>query len=237
MDENKSIQKIDKIVLPAVTPDEAKSVMKKYSELKEAIAEESDKQEIQTREGPKLFYKKSYWRKLALAFNLTTEIVQETSETVIFKDTKNNEIKNMVYHFLVKAIATNGRSAIGTGSCDMFEKSNYANTIHNVRSTAETRAVNRAISNLVGGGEVSAEEMQSDSSVANVEGKKPASTPIDAGDLFCSKCNKPIKQNVAEYSSVKFGRFLCFNCQKVEQKNSPQSTKEANEQYNVEDAI
>ena len=33
------------------------------------------------------------------------------------------------------------------------------NSIHNVRTTAETRAWNRAVSNLVGGGEVSAEEV------------------------------------------------------------------------------
>jgi hypothetical protein len=33
------------------------------------------------------------------------------------------------------------------------------NTLHNTRSTAETRAFNRAVSNLVGGGEVSAEEV------------------------------------------------------------------------------
>ncbi|GIW70273.1 MAG: hypothetical protein KatS3mg101_1020 [Patescibacteria group bacterium] len=84
--------------------------------------------------------------------------------------------KTFVWHFTCRAIAPNGRSAIGVGSCDAFEKAfkkngEYVdkfgrpanpNSIHNIRATAETRAFNRAVSNLVGGGEVSAEEVSAD---------------------------------------------------------------------------
>lgn len=136
----------DNILLPAVTGKQAIEAWKQYQELKKAILEKSDIQTIQGKE----FLKKSYWRKVATFFNLTTEVVQESHEEV------GNTI---MWHFVVKAVASNGRYAIGAGSCDMYEKG-HKNTLHNIRAMAETRATNRAISNLVGGGEVTAEEME-----------------------------------------------------------------------------
>jgi hypothetical protein len=152
----------DSIVMPAVDGKQAIEAWKQYDELKQSIVTDKDVQVIQ---GNK-FLKKSYWRKVATFFNLTTEIVEESKEQVG---------KTLVWHFTVKAVAPNGRSAIGVGSCDIYEKAIYTpdgyvtnkgskatpNTLHNTRSTAETRATNRAISNLVGGGEVSAEEVVS----------------------------------------------------------------------------
>ncbi|MFX1499369.1 MAG: hypothetical protein ACFFDH_00230 [Promethearchaeota archaeon] len=150
------------IVMPQVTPTEALKAWKSYQELKDKIATEDDIQEVR---GEK-FYKKSYWRKLATFFNLVVDVVDEKHEKL--GDT-------YVWHFICKATAPNGRSAIGTGSCDIFEKAIKVNgkyvykksgelarpdTLHNIRSTAETRAFNRAVSNLVGGGEVSKEEME-----------------------------------------------------------------------------
>lgn len=168
------------IVMPAVNPQQAMEAWKVYQDLKSAIVDkEVDVQKI----GDRDFLKKSYWRKVATFFNLTMEVVKEKNEKLG---------KTFVWHFTVKAIAPNGRYAIGVGSCDAFEKAvlkdgkylakgkvtkwgkNKAgkffpeewewvdavpNSIHNIRSTAETRAYNRAISNLVGGGEVSAEEV------------------------------------------------------------------------------
>ncbi len=120
-------------------------------------------EDYQIIEGKK-FRKKSGWRKIATFFNLSIEIVEEKYEKIG---------RTIVWHFTIKAIASNGRSAIGTGSCDAFERATLVNgqyldkyskiakpnSIHNIRSTAETRATNRAISNLVGGGEVSYEEV------------------------------------------------------------------------------
>lgn len=155
----------DLIVMPAVTPEEAKLAMQKYQDLVAAICTKDDYQKI---EG-KNFRKKSGWRKIATAFNLSTEVVEERSEQIG---------KTFVWHFTVKATAPNGRYTVGVGSCDAFEKAKLAdgkyqrydkwakryveatpNSVHNIRSTAETRAVNRAISDLVGAGEVSAEEI------------------------------------------------------------------------------
>lgn len=138
------------IVKPAVTAQEAKEAWKSYQELKKAILDESeDIQIIQSRK----FLKKSYWKKLATFFNLSIEVVEER---VVETPTKN-----VIFHFICKAIAPNGRYAIGAGSSDLLEKG-YRNTFHNTRATAETRASNRAVSNLVGGGEVSAEEIDLD---------------------------------------------------------------------------
>lgn len=148
------------IVMPEVNGSQALEVWKAYQELKTKIVEKSDIQVIQGRE----FLKKSYWRKVATFFSLTIDVVSESHEQLG---------RTIVWHFTVKATAQNGRSSIGTGSCDAYEKATLRdgqyvdkygkpalpNSLHNIRSTAETRATNRAISNLVGGGEVSADEI------------------------------------------------------------------------------
>jgi len=154
------------IVMPAVTPAEAQEAWKAYEALKSSIVDR--KTDIQVIQG-KEFLKKSYWRKVATFFNLTVEVVNETHEQIG---------KTVVWHFTCKAVAPNGRSSVGVGSCDAYEKAikgedgvyrdrwnklAVANSLHNIRSTVETRAFNRAVSNLVGGGEVSADEVASPS--------------------------------------------------------------------------
>ena len=186
------------IVMPAVSVEDAVKAWDQYQQLKKSIVDkEIDVQLIDGKE----FLKKSYWRKVATFFNLTTEVIEERQEQVG---------KTLVWHFTIKAIAPNGRFAIGTGSCDAYEKAqimqgeymNYnkwkkewfpakPNSIHNIRTTAETRATNRAISNLLGGGEVSAEEINS----TNYEEKqeqvemKTAGEVLDASNAKCPECN------------------------------------------------
>jgi hypothetical protein len=98
----------------------------------------------------KNFRKKNYWRAIATAFNLTVTIVRE--ERIEAGD-------DWGWLVVYNAAAKNGRSADGDGSCFASEKSGASATVHNVRSHAHTRAYNRAVSNIVGFGEVSAEEM------------------------------------------------------------------------------
>lgn len=160
------------VVMPAVTPKQALEVWKEYQVLKNEIATPDDVQII----GDKKFYKKSYWRKIATFFNLSVEIIEEKIEPI--GDT------NLVYHFTQKVTAPNGRYAYGTGSCDRLEKGRM-NTIHNTRTTAETRAFNRAVSNLVGGGEVSAEEMTDDDRVIK---RTDVKTVIEANGK-CTECH------------------------------------------------
>ena len=134
------------IIRPAVTPDEALEAWKEYQTLKEKIVEPSDVQKI----GKEDFLRKSYWRKLKTFFNLQVGCVKESH----FTD------ENQVLHFMViyRASHTNGTFADGDGACDSSEKGMHK-SFHNTRAIAHTRAFNRAVSNLVGGGEVSAEEI------------------------------------------------------------------------------
>ncbi|OGC12566.1 hypothetical protein A3J90_08410 [candidate division WOR-1 bacterium RIFOXYC2_FULL_37_10] len=141
-----SIVPAQPIVLPAVTSNEALKAWDLYEDLKKKIVTESDVQKI----GGKNFLKKSYWRKAARFFNLNIELVEERKEDL-------GEGK-FAYHFKARATAPNGAFAEGTGSCDNSEKG-ISKSIHNTRTTAETRAWNRAVSNLIGAGEVSAEEI------------------------------------------------------------------------------
>ncbi len=136
----------DAIVLPAVSPEAAKEAWKKYQELKEAIKTPEDIQHIQGKD----FLKKSFWKKCATFFNLSVEMVSEnrTSESD----------GSVTFETIYKATAPNGRSCTGDGACNTREKGRD-NSVHNTRSTAHTRASNRAISNLVGGGEVTADEI------------------------------------------------------------------------------
>lgn len=161
---------IDLIVRPAITPEKAEEAWDSYLALKQRIAKPSDIQRI----GQQQFYKKSYWRKIATFFNLSVEVNGEKKEI---------EGANTIYHFTCRATAPNGRFADGSGSCDMYEKGRK-NTIHNTRSTAETRAFNRAVSNLVGGGEVSAEEIEGE-----FVDSKPVVSQGTVSNGKCPECN------------------------------------------------
>lgn len=203
---NEIVAQNSSIVMPVVNAQEAVAAWKKYIELKESIVDKDN--DIQLIEG-KPFLKKSYWRKVATFFNLTVEVVSEEREEIL---------GDLAWHFTCKATAPNGRSAIGAGSCSMYEKATLINgrymtkgevtkwgtttngksypmefkwkpaapnSIHNVRSTAETRAWNRAVSNLVGGGEVSAEEVnQADNAYA----PQPKATPESTSTSNSSAC-------------------------------------------------
>jgi len=138
------------IVMPAVTSDEAVAAFQAYQDLAKKITLKEDIQMIKTSQGARPFKKKSFWRKVQRYFNLSVEITEERKE-----EHGDGEI---VYHFKARAIAPNGAFMDGTGSCSSMEKE-YENTEHNTRATAETRAKNRAISDLVAFGEVSAEEV------------------------------------------------------------------------------
>jgi hypothetical protein len=147
---------VSPIVTPAVTPQEAKDAWNKYLDLKKEIIDDSDVQKIQGKD----FLKKSYWRKVERFFNLKLECLKEER---IIKERKNGT-ENIAYLALYRAIAPNGSFCDGDGFCETWEKNRFNNE-HNVRATAHTRAKNRAISDLVGGGEVSAEEISEDASV------------------------------------------------------------------------
>lgn len=122
--------------------------------------------------GKQSFRKKSYWRAVAIAFSLRVECVRSE---LVHLDT------DWGYDVVYRAIRPNGTYTDGDGGCMASEKLSYKwdyvngkrqkteeidwvktkqnQTVHNVRSHAHTRAFNRAVSNCVGFGEVSAEEV------------------------------------------------------------------------------
>ena len=153
--------------LQTVDVDAAKDFMNNYQELVEALLDKSDYQPIQTRDGIKKSKKKSAWRKLATAFNISDDILKEE----ITRDECNRIINA---RFVVKATLPNGRYGMGSGACSIYDKitkkdtveptpfelrQRFTNAEHDVISTAHTRAKSRAISDLIGAGEVSAEEL------------------------------------------------------------------------------
>ena len=141
-----------------------------YRELQKAL-DEAMPEQLMTLDG-RPFRKKGYWRAIAVAFNLTVEPVPASEERTSIGSLPNGD-ENYLYVVTYRAAAPSGRSATGDGACAAAEKQRgrMAASEHNVRSHAHTRAFNRSVSNLVGFGEVSAEE---------VEREEHGETPVPA---------------------------------------------------------
>jgi hypothetical protein len=136
-------------LLPVFSGQQMAAALTAYRELQHALDAAMPDQIMQLDGKP--FRKKGYWRAVSVAFNLTVEPIEERREQ--HGDT-------YVYVVTYRATAASGRFAIGDGACSSQEKTRgrMQATEHNVRGHAHTRAYNRAVSNLVGFGEVSAEE-------------------------------------------------------------------------------
>jgi hypothetical protein len=126
--------------------------MRAYQQLLHDLLEASD---WQPADG-KRFLKKSGWRKIARAFNLSFERVHDHVE----RDVAGNPTRAEAIY---RAIAPNGQYGDGDGYCSAdeprFRQTRGRQKLENdLRATATTRAKNRATADLVGMGEVSAEE-------------------------------------------------------------------------------
>lgn len=140
------------LVLPVTTPEEAKKTMELYQNTLDALVDDRDWQKV----GTEKFLKKSGVRKLAVAFNLSEEIID-------LKEERDTEGRIITAFASVRITAPNGRTTVGTGTCSIYDKKTgrdgFTHAEHDVRATAITRATNRAILNMVGMGKVSAEEV------------------------------------------------------------------------------
>lgn len=186
-------------VLEPVDVDGAVAYWENYQKLTEELLEDSDYQTI----GQKAFKKKSAWRKYATAFNLSDEIIDKEITT-----DKMGRIVTAVY--TVQATAPNGRTGIGVGACSIFDKAHefptekcqipncdgrihFSNPENDIRATAHTRAKSRAISDIIGTGEVSAEEMENQG-ITNKSSKK--------GNKRRKKTKKTLKEEPKEPENV-----------------------------------
>jgi hypothetical protein len=134
--------------------------MREYQQLLRDLLEPSDWQS-EDRHGRPLerpFLKKSGWRKIARAFNLSFERLSSLVE----RTEDGSPVRAEVW---IRAVAPNGQYGDGDGYCSIEEgrfqtTGGRAKLENDLRATATTRAKNRAISDLVGMGEVSAEEIE-----------------------------------------------------------------------------
>lgn len=134
------------LIQPAGDIDEIASLYEQYDQLKDKIIKDEDKMTIHG--DP--FTKKSGWRKIATAFNISDELVSKEKQEI------DEGVKWTVE---VVAKAPNGRTSHGLGMCSNDEEGKGDSKEHDILATAHTRAKNRAISDLLGG-EVSAEEVK-----------------------------------------------------------------------------
>ncbi|KAK1286718.1 hypothetical protein QJS10_CPB20g01025 [Acorus calamus] len=117
------------------------SLFKQYQNAAMEILEKSDYTLISGNP----FIKKSGWRKISCYFNISFEIRDKSIE---FDENRNVQRAE----FLVRAFMHGGRFVDGWGSCEQREK-RFMKPNHDIPSTAETRAKNRACQDLLGIGE------------------------------------------------------------------------------------
>ena len=136
-----------KPVAPLATPEEARKGWAAYEALKTALLTSDDYQAI----AGKRYIKRSGFRKIAVFFGL--------SDTLLEEERKDRDDKSFTWRIVVEVTAPNGRTSIGVGICDSRERK-FAHVEHDTYATAHTRAKSRAISDMVAGGAVSAEEIE-----------------------------------------------------------------------------
>lgn len=103
-------------------------------------------------EGARTFKKKSAWRKLARHFGISCELVRIERETLPSGD--------FLATVVARAVAPWGQHYEEVGACCTDEATGRrVITVADAIATASTRASNRAVSNLIAMGEVSAEEI------------------------------------------------------------------------------
>lgn len=144
-------------VLP-MAPEQARQVMAAYQETCKAILTKDDVQRVGDRE----FTKRSGFQKLGAAYGVSTEIVSQQLDETERSDTDETTTV-YVARAVVRAIHPSGRHAEGDGTCASNEKRfrrGDEKLEHSLMATAVTRATNRAISNLIAFGTVSAEEAE-----------------------------------------------------------------------------
>ena len=149
-----------------MAPEDAGQVMRAYQDTCKAVLTRDDVQRVGDRE----FTTRSGFQKLAAAYGVSTEIVSLDVQGV------GVEEDPMIARAVVRAIHPSGRHAEGDGACSSNEKrfrKGDEKMDHSLPATAVTRATNRAVSNLVAFGTVSAEEAESSLGTGGPAGSAP----------------------------------------------------------------
>jgi len=147
------------ILRPQVTVEQAVQAWNEYMRLCQALLTDEDYQTI----GAKHFKKKSAWRKLGNVFSLSVVVLDKQ---IVRADPQDPASEVVYAEFAVQATAPSGRTMAGWGACSVHEDRAFTKPDHDIPATAMTRAVNRATSDLIGAGEVSAEEVEGSAEAA-----------------------------------------------------------------------
>jgi hypothetical protein len=163
MADNKNLPVSLRPVKPLVSPEQAAEDWAKFEALKSKLLTEEDYQSI----AGKRYIKRSGFRKIAVYFGLSDRILEQ--------ERIDREDNSFSWRIVVEVEAPNGRISTGVGACDSRER-NFAHVEHDVYAIAHTRAKSRAISDMVAGGAVSAEEMEAGSNNRPIiDGEDPSS--------------------------------------------------------------
>lgn len=138
--------------LPPINVDQAIAEWNDYQRLCREILNDEDYAII----GDRKARKRSGWAKLRRFYNISTRITWEERVPPLREWEPG---QSFMYLFTVSGQIGN-RVEFADGTCESEELEHIAPTEHNCRSKALTRALNRLTSNLIGGGEVSAEELE-----------------------------------------------------------------------------
>lgn len=178
--------------------------MAEYQQGLQAILNETDWQMFRDRGGdPKRFVKRSGWRKIATWFGL--DLLVDDTSIVVDRDERGDPLRARVKG---RVAAPNGRVAEDVGACSITERG-FSKPEHDLVATAATRALNRATSNLVGMGELSAEEMIDDVEpllpewALMAEGEALATMHAKLGELLGPKRGDALMRAIDErYSGI-----------------------------------
>lgn len=167
-------------VLLPVSVDAATGAVAEYEAITRAVVTDDDYQSL-GRSGRR-FPKRSAFQKWATFYNVSTE--------VRVRDLTHNADGDLVRcDAIVRATHPSGRYAEGDGACAITEQrfadqGGRGKVDHDLAATAVTRATNRAVSNLIGFGQVSAEEADvSDIEQTGKQEPVPEMLPKWAGPL------------------------------------------------------
>lgn len=160
-------------VLPVDTPEQARDAWRQYHEIQAAIMTPADYQTYNGVKRPN----KSFVKKVQRHYQLSVSITR----------CERQDLGDGDYGYLVtaRASAPNGYFVEATGGCSTTEK-RFQNAeakkraFHDIIGTAETRATNRAVLNLIGGGIVTAEEV-------NKGERQTKQTPAQQAVMFCQR--------------------------------------------------
>lgn len=165
------------ITRPIAGVEDVRAAFEQYEQLRRTIVVKADITNIQGKE----FVNKSGWRKLAVVMGVSGQIVSRDYQ-------RDAQGRVMSAEVVMRAVAPNGRFMEGLGACDLHERccpkafsedavcrdsrskhhhciagcdgyNHFSKPQHDIPATAQTRALNRACSDLFGFGEVSAEEV------------------------------------------------------------------------------